>query len=136
MIRYCIVLLFLLSVGITSYAQELNTRTLKSIQPKEPYANVAVIPVYSDTNASAFVIFIKNQVAKHYHATHTETVIILEGKAEMFLGGNFLTVKTGDQMIIPPGTHHAVIVRSKKPLKVLSIQSPYFDNTDRILVEE
>jgi len=125
-----------LLIANLSHAQKVNTRSFKSIQPKDSYSNISSIPVYSDANASAFVIFIKNQVPKHYHATHTETVIILAGRGEMYLGGQFFKVKAGDQMIIPPGTAHAVIVRSKKALKVLSIQSPYFKNIDRIMVED
>ena len=133
--RYCIILFCLFFVIQKGLSQTIQTAALKEIKPKEPYGNVAVIPVYNDVNSSAFVIFIKKQVAKHYHETHTETVIVLEGRGEMFLGGKFFKIKAGDQMIIPQGIHHAVIVRSKKPLKVLSIQSPYFDNKDRIIVE-
>lgn len=115
---------------------QIDTKSLKNIKPEKDYSNVSSIPVYSDANASAFVIFIKKQVPKHFHQTHTETVIVLEGKGEMFLNGEIFTIKAGDQVIVPPGIHHAVVVKSKKPLKVLSIQSPFFENKDRVMVKE
>ncbi len=133
--KYIILLFLACLLSFHSQAQ-LKTQSFKDIQPEKEYSNIAVIPVYSDQNASAFVIFVKDHVRKHYHKTHTETVIVLEGKGQMFLGTEVFDIRKGDQMIIPPGTHHSVVVKSKRPLKVLSIQSPYFENKDRFWVEE
>lgn len=130
-------LILILSLFTFSIAQaQINSKALADVKPEKDYKNVATIPVYSDQNASVFVIYIKNHVPKHFHKTHTETVIVLEGKGEMFLGGEVFNIKKGDQMVIPPGTHHSVVVKSKKPLKVVSIQAPKFENKDRFWVEE
>jgi mannose-6-phosphate isomerase-like protein (cupin superfamily) len=133
--RFLAILCLLLSAQMQIQAQ-VNSKALADVKPEKDYKNVASIPVYSDENASVFVIYVKNHVPKHYHKTHTETVIVLEGKGEMSLGGEIFDIKKGDQMVIPPGTHHSVVVKSKKPLKVVSIQAPKFENKDRFWVEE
>jgi len=117
-------------------AQNIKTQELRSIKMDKSTTNVQSIPLYSDDYASAFIVFVKKQVPKHIHAEHTEIVVVLEGKGEMFLGHEIFTVRKGDQIIIPAMTAHAVITRSKKPLKVLSIQSPRFEGEDRIILEE
>ena len=45
-------------------------------------------------------------------------------------------IKKGDLVFIPKNTIHSVITTSKQPLKVVSIQAPLFDGTDRISIEE
>jgi len=117
-------------------AQNIKTQELRSIKMDKSTTNVQSIPLYSDDYASAFIVFVKKQVPKHIHAEHTEIVVVMEGKGEMFLGHEINTVRKGDQIIIPAMTAHAVITRSKKPLKVLSIQSPRFEGEDRIILEE
>lgn len=134
--RFAYLFLLLLPLLSTQIQAQVNSKALADVKPEKDYKNVASIPVYSDQNASIFVIYIKNHVPKHYHKTHTETVIVLEGKGEMYLGGEVFNIKKGDQMVIPPNTHHSVVVKSKKPLKVVSIQAPKFENKDRFWVEE
>lgn len=128
-----ILVLFCVQSG---FSQNLKTQELKDIKIDKETSNIQSIPLYSDDNASAFIIFVKKQVPKHIHAEHTEIVVVLEGRAEMFLSNEIFTIRKGDQIIIPPMTAHAVITRSKKPLKVLSIQSPKFEGEDRIILEE
>lgn len=135
LMKHSLILCFIFFYSYTAFAQ-FEQKMLKDIKPDEAYSNVKVIPVYNDPNISAFVIFVKNDVPKHYHNTHTETIVVLEGRGEMYLDGEIFPIKKGDQVIIPQGLHHAVVVKSKKPLKVLSIQSPYFENKDRFWVDE
>jgi mannose-6-phosphate isomerase-like protein (cupin superfamily) len=61
---------------------------------------------------------------------------VIEGKGVMTLGNIELPIQAGDWVVIPEGTPHRVKVTSKRPLKVLSIQSPQFDGTDRIILEK
>ena len=72
----------------------------------------------------------------HKHVEHTENVIILEGEGEMTLGDKKFKVKKGDIVFIPKGTPHSLTVTSAIPVKVLSVQSPFFDGKDRIFIEE
>lgn len=72
----------------------------------------------------------------HYHATHTEQVIVLSGEADMMLGDQKIHIKTGDVIFIPKGTKHSVNVTSAEPLKIISVQAPLFDGTDRVMVDK
>ena len=99
------------------------------------FENIYSKKIADDSLQTSFVIWIKQKVPNHYHMEHTENILVLEGKAEMTIGDKKLTIKKGDYLNIPKGTPHAVTkVYSRKPLKVLSIQSPQFDGTDRILI--
>lgn len=53
----------------------------------------------------------------------------------MTLNGTEYKIKAGDYFFIPKGSLHYVKVTSAMPLKVLSIQSPFFDGKDRVFVE-
>jgi mannose-6-phosphate isomerase-like protein (cupin superfamily) len=81
------------------------------------------------------VLFIKKEVRKHKHAFHSEQVIILEGEGLMWMAGKEFKVKKGDIIFIPKQTIHALKVTSDVPVKVLSIQSPGFDGSDRIFID-
>lgn len=105
----------------------------KTLLPEKPFDNVLVQKLYSDPHASGFVIWIKHDVPLHKHAHHSETVMVLEGKGNMRLGEAQFPVRKGDILFIPEGTPHAVTV-SSGVLKVVSIQAPEFDGTDRILL--
>lgn len=107
-----------------------------TIHPKADFENVHVQKMYTDSNASVFMIWVKQSVAKHYHANHTEYVTILEGKGEFLFGDSWQRVVPGDQIIIPAGTPHEVKVTSTEPMKVISIQTPEFTGEDRIYLED
>jgi len=106
-----------------------------TVKAPAKYENVYTGPLYTDSFSSSFVIFIKNEVKEHKHATHTEHVIVLEGDANMTLDSRSFKIKKGDLIFIPKNTWHSVKVTSKTTLKVLSLQSPYFDGADRIFKE-
>lgn len=129
-------LIFILSFvfGHTLYAQ--NSVNVDTIQVQDSYENVFVKKLNSDKNASTFLIFIKKEVKLHKHVTHSETIYVLEGKGVMLLGDKKMEVKKGDVLFIPENTPHSVQVTSTVPLKVLSIQAPEFDGTDRVYMEK
>lgn len=110
--------------------------SLDTIKAPAKYDNILAVKISSDSLSTSFVIFIKKEVKLHKHITHTENVIILEGEGIMCLGDKKIKVKKGDHVFIPKGTPHSVKVTSKKPMKVLSIQSPYFDGKDREFIDE
>lgn len=115
---------------------QVKVQDAATINPAETYENVKVLPVYTDENSSSFMIFVKQKVRRHMHLYHTEVVTVLEGTGEFYLAGETLTIKAGDHIVIPPGTPHGVKTTSKKPLKVLSVQSPEFIGEDRVFVKE
>lgn len=110
-------------------------QSLDTIKAPMTYENVFSIPVVSDSLSSSFVIFIKKEVKKHKHVSHTEHVYILEGEGEMFLGDKIIKVKKGDMIFIPMNTPHSLKTTSAIPVKVLSVQSPHFDGNDRIFID-
>lgn len=125
-------MLFITVAAIAAIAQ--LDPNLANLKPDKAYDNIHVEQISSDSNQTAYVIWIKNEVGLHKHEWHTENVYILDGKGEMTLGDEKFVVKKGDYFNIPEGTPHALKVLSSGPVKVLSIQSPYFDGSDRILI--
>ena len=96
--------------------------------------DVEVYPLAGDSLVSSFLIYVNTQVKPHYHAEHSEHVIVLEGQGMMVLGDSAFTVNAGDFLFIPKGTVHSVSKISELPLKVISIQAPNFDGKDRVLL--
>lgn len=129
---YLTTILFLVSGTLLS-AQSITSH--QSIIPTEDYDNVWVTALATDSLASSFIIYIKNEVALHKHLTHTEYVVVLEGSGIMKLGEIHKEVHAGDVIYIPANTPHSVKVSSKEPMKVLSIQSPYFAGKDRVFLD-
>lgn len=110
---------------------------LNSYFPEVEFDNIHVKKIASDSLQSCFIIWIKKGVKGHFHQEHSENLVIIEGSAIMTLDNKELEIKAGDFINIPKGTKHSVLeVLSEVPLKVLSIQSPYFDGTDRVFLPE
>lgn len=119
----------------SSFSQE--HKNLNDYQPSESYENIHVLKIAEDDLQSTYIIWVKDSVSEHYHASHTENIVVIQGKARMTINGEEIVVKKGDFINIPEGTKHAVIeVLSHKPLKVLSTQTPMFDGKDRIFTHE
>lgn len=127
--KLLITLLFfsLLKIGI---AQE--NFNLDSLQPNQAYENILIKPFYENENVSYYVIWIKKSVKSHKHETHTETITVMEGEGIMTVGEKSFTIKKGDFFEIQKNTFHALKVTSKNPMKVISVQTPKFDETDRV----
>lgn len=136
LIQKCKFFVVLFFVFITSRALGQNAVDVKMIFPDKEYENVFIKKLYSDTNSTSFMIWVKNEVQSHKHLVHTETIQILEGTAEMIVGKETFIIKTGDFFVIPPNTFHRVKVISTTPLKLISIQSPNFNGEDRIFEEK
>lgn len=113
---------------------QLHLRT-DSVKAPSDYENIYVQKLFSDSLASSFVIFIKKEVKAHKHVEHTEQVFILEGNGEMQLGEKKITVRPGDMIVIPKGTEHSLKTLSEIPVKVISIQAPFFDGKDRVMID-
>ena len=113
-----------------------KVENLPALKQKQPYDNIATQNLSGDSTVTSVVIWVKKEVRPHFHAEHTEQVMILEGEGQMLLGSQTIFVKPGDFIFIPKGTIHALRVTSKdKPMKVLSIQTPAFDGSDRVMVQ-
>lgn len=129
-------LLFALLVGAPFiFSQE--HQSLKQYEPTEDFENIHVLKIATDSLQSSFIIWVKKGVKGHFHQTHTENIVVIEGKAIMTIGDKEIMIKKGDYINIPNQTPHSVVeVKSRKPLKVLSIQSPEFHGKDRVFIGE
>ena len=124
--------IILLSTRLLSFSQ--IHLQLDTLQVKDT-STLCVRIILSDSLSSTFFISIPKEVKNHYHEHHTENVIIIEGFGLMRLGTKEFIVKKGDLIIIPKGTNHSVQNKGLGPLKVISIQSPFFNGSDRIKVD-
>lgn len=115
-------------------AQEI--KKLENYEPGIEYENIHVHKLTSVPQATSFVIWVKKEVKPHKHLKHTEHVYILEGSGTLKLGKEQKEIKAGDFILIPPNTVHSVKIRSEKPMKVISVQTPEFKGEDRIFVDQ
>jgi len=125
-------ILLLITISYTTAQEVVNEKNIKFIIDS---SSLQVIKLNSDSNATSFAILIKDSVKAHYHSKHTESLMVLDGEAEMQMGDKTVNIKKGDFFVIPPKMIHAVRVTSKVPLKVISVQAPEFLGEDRIWVE-
>jgi len=93
--------------------------------------NISVKNLNHNTYASTFLVWVKDTVAAHKHIEHHELVYILKGKGRFHLGEESFNIKKGDIVFVPKNTFHSVQIKSRKMMQVLSVQTPYFDGTDR-----
>jgi mannose-6-phosphate isomerase-like protein (cupin superfamily) len=128
-----LITLLLAIAGISLSAQGvISTDTVKSPDAKKNFVKA----LHSDSLSSSFIIEIPAEVKLHCHAHHTEQVVVLSGEADMRLGDQNIHIKAGDVVFIPKGTPHSAKVTSPFPLRIISIQAPYFDGSDRIMLEK
>jgi mannose-6-phosphate isomerase-like protein (cupin superfamily) len=131
-----IITTLILFITSLSFGQTSEKTNLKEVAPEKEYDNILVKNLYSDAKASYFVIWIKKEVKSHKHLKHTESIIVLDGEGEMTVGKKKFDIKQGDHFTIPENTFHSVIVTSKNPLKVVSVQAPEFHGKDRIFEDK
>lgn len=129
-----ILLLLLLATTIQVHGQT-TVQNLNEVQPDTTFENIHVQKVSTDDNASTFIIWVNQGVKAHYHAKHTENLVVIEGTGEMTINDKTYNIGPGDYIYLPEGTIHSVKVTSDVPLKVISIQAPAFLGKDRIFVE-
>lgn len=108
---------------------------VKNINPPLEFENVHVEKLVTDSLSTAFVIWVKAEVKPHIHQRHTESLYILEGSGKLMLDDEMVEINPGDFVLIPVGTVHSLIVTSKIPVKVISLQAPEFHGEDRRFIE-
>jgi mannose-6-phosphate isomerase-like protein (cupin superfamily) len=131
-IHRIIFFLFFFTLQVNIFAQQI---TLSEKKFHETFDNIYSEKIAGDSLSTSFLIIIKKEVKLHKHLEHSEHVYVLEGEGDMQLGNEWFKIKKGDLIFIPKNTAHKVVTTSEIPLKVISIQSPQFDGTDRILLE-
>ena len=129
----------IITLALLSLINIVGAQTIKSIdnlEPSEAFDNIHVQKIDSDSLSTIFAIWVKLKVKMHKHVNHIENVYIIEGNGEFTVSDSTYKVKKGDLIVIPKDTWHSVTVSSKRPLKVISIQSPEFKGIDRVFKED
>jgi mannose-6-phosphate isomerase-like protein (cupin superfamily) len=129
----CFVVIFLV---LQLYYNKAQTLSVDTVGLNSTSQNIYSKAAFSDSLASSFCIVIKKEVKPHKHITHSEHVFVVEGEGTMKMGDKIFSLKKNDLVFIPKNTIHSVKSTGKTPLKVISIQSPMFDGSDRIMTEE
>jgi mannose-6-phosphate isomerase-like protein (cupin superfamily) len=134
MMRQLVLIGLAFSYGMNIEAQRIAAN--EDLTCPEGTAPVRSTTLHSDSSCTSFLLCVDAGVRPHLHRTHTEHVFVLDGTAEMTLGDSTCAIKAGDVILIPPGTPHAVKVTGNVPLRVISVQAPHFDGTDRVWLDE
>jgi mannose-6-phosphate isomerase-like protein (cupin superfamily) len=87
-----------------------------------------------DSVSSMHLIQISGSVPMHIHESHSGNLMIVRGAGRLTLAGRKYKVKAGELVHIPKGTKHSFHSLAAVPTVVISVFSPGFDGTDRILV--
>jgi mannose-6-phosphate isomerase-like protein (cupin superfamily) len=126
----------LISLMLFSKFQAQNKINCDTIGLHSQSENVYSKFAFGDSLSSSFCLSIKKEVKKHKHATHSEHVWVIDGEGMMTVGNQTFTIRKGDLVFIPKNTVHSVRrISTKDVLRVISIQSPMFDGSDRIMIE-
>lgn len=129
-----LIILSIALVSLSVFAQDILK--LKKEKPSKAFENILVKKLNDGKEQTSFMIWVKDEVKLHKHNFHIENVYVVAGKGEFRLGDKTFQIKKGDYINIPKNTPHAVKVTSRRPMQVLSIQSPKFNGIDRIFIKE
>jgi len=80
----------------------------------------------ADSPATLHVVDIQADSRVHYHKTHTEIYLILEGTGHMELDGRHVPVRPFSSILIKPGCRHRAVGK----LRIVNVCIPPFDPTD------
>ena len=113
-----------------------NGINLVAQQPDGEFDNIKVQKLAHDSLSTSFLIWVKKSVRIHRHEHHSENVYVIEGEGDMTVGDKTFRITPGSYIFIPTNVVHSVSVdESKGVMKVLSVQSPFFDGNDRVFVD-
>ena len=79
-----------------------------------------------NTTATMHVVEIREDALVHYHKTHTEIYLVLEGTGHMELDGQKVPVRPFSTILIKPGCRHRAVGR----LRIVNVCIPPFDPAD------
>lgn len=130
------VLLFLISALYAGFAFSQNVTNIIDTELDVDIENILVKKLDSDSNSTSFIIWIDKSVKSHKHETHSEVIYVVEGEGIITIDGSNSLLRSGDYFRIPKNTFHSLEVSSRKPMKVISIQSPEFLGNDRVFEED
>ncbi len=76
----------------------------------------------------------KGSTQRHYHKFSEEFYFILEGQAEMEIGGVTRKVSAGDAILIASGSWHQITAIGDDPVRLLCCCSPPYSHEDTYFI--
>src|SRR3954465_13514641 len=61
---------------------------------------------------------------RHFHATHVDAFVVLEGGLEVLTADGSLTLDVGDAVAVPPGVVHGFDNPPPGPVRLLNVHAP------------
>lgn len=97
---------------------------LKDLESIPLLDGITMKAVYGEKSSVTFVdLPAYSRVLSHHHSSE-QIGIVLEGEIEYTIEGETKLCKKGDMFIVPPNAHHALLVASDKPAKLVDIFTP------------
>ncbi len=84
-------------------------------------------PVQNQSLAEA-TVFAGSSTQRHYHRASEEFYFILEGSGTMEVDGSQREIRSGDAIVIPPGTFHQI--SASETLRFLCCCAPPYSHED------
>jgi len=102
-----------------------------------PGQDSQLIKIAEDDTVSIFVVRMMPgaELGPHFHKGHDEIEYVIRGKAELFVGDQWVEFKAGSIHFNPTGKVHAARNRGDEPLIVLIAFTPAMRETDRHFVK-
>ncbi len=97
-------------------------------------AGRASIPTDNQSLAEAAVP-VGGATAEHYHVVSEELYFFIAGTGRLRLGDEQRDVRSGDCVVIPPGTPHKLTNTGDEPLTLLCCCAPAYRHEDTVLTE-
>lgn len=60
-----------------------------------------------DGSQMAFWTYGKNAISQEHEHTYEEYIVVVQGQYNLFIKGNVISLKAGDEYVIPRGTIHS-----------------------------
>ena len=94
---------------------------------------IVIHRLYSDADASAFIVRLKGSEAPHYHDHHDLIVSIQSGNGSIHFRDHAVSLTPGDVVVIPKGTYHWAENTGPGVMIVFALFSPEFVGKDKRL---
>ena len=92
--------------------------------------------IFQDDNSTSALVRVAagGEIKAHFHKTHNEMVIVISGSGQLFINNKWVKIKTGNILVNPLHSVHAVKNTGNNDLVVVSIFTPAMKEPDRHFV--
>lgn len=86
----------------------------------DDYRRVVLTTPYAQVSLMRVDDFIPQET----HEYATQIITVVGGKARVYFGAKYTSVRAGESIVVPPGTTHTVAARGAEPLRLYSVYAP------------